>query len=447
MRLHTVLTLLFLSLINFTVAQNVGIGTTTPAEKLEVKNPLRSTVKISAGSLADTTQVIFNNTGSSSGFYTDFSIKSVREEGLFFSSTSDLAVNTSSNSLVIRPGGNIGLGINLPAYRLQVNEPVAASTYMSFTNPITGSTVTDGLVLGLTGNSGILYNLENSSLQLGTNGNTRLMIEADGDVGIGTISPTAKLHINGGVKLEGLNIFEFGAGVAGKEVNAGKIGYNGFGQNGLVFVGGGTNASNRSFYFFGEGGTTFSGPATVTGNVNIAGQLQMNGIPGTAGQVLTSNGAADPAWTNASFGNSVRFAASYSDDLSSYPSTNSAFTSIYNYSPADISISATTITVNKSGLYHIEGYMNANANFASAPSYIYTSCFLYLDGNQFHFAYSEPFNLNSNFAFQYNKVTHFSQDIYLTAPATVTPFGSIGSNLGATSRSLSGKITGYLISE
>jgi hypothetical protein len=38
-----------------TEAQNVGIGTTAPTEKLEVKNPLRSTLKISAGSLADTT--------------------------------------------------------------------------------------------------------------------------------------------------------------------------------------------------------------------------------------------------------------------------------------------------------------------------------------------------------------------------------------------------------
>ena len=42
------------------------------------------------------------------------------------------------------------------------------------------------------------------------------------NVGIGTNTPTAKLDVNGGIKLQGLNLFEFGAGVAGKEVNAGK---------------------------------------------------------------------------------------------------------------------------------------------------------------------------------------------------------------------------------
>ena len=216
----------------FIQAQNVGIGTTTPTEKLEVKNPLRSTLKISAGGLADTTQLIFSNSGSTAGFYTDFSITSIRENGLFFSSQSDFPANNSANSLVITPGGNVGVGI-VPTSKFHVN-----------------------------GNS--LF--------------------------------TGTMDVNGNMKLQGLNLFEFGAGVAGKELNAGKIGYNAFGTNALAIVGAGTKSTNRAVYFFAEGGTTFTGPATILGNTNITGQLQVNGIPGTTGQVLTSNGTSNPTW-------------------------------------------------------------------------------------------------------------------------------------------------------
>jgi hypothetical protein len=89
------------------------------------------------------------------------------------------------------------------------------------------------------------------------------------NVGIG-ITPTAKLHVNGTIKMEGNNMFEFGGGVVGKEVNAGKIGYNAFGTNSLEIVGAGTNAANRQVYFFAEAGTTFNGPIFAGGSSSVA---------------------------------------------------------------------------------------------------------------------------------------------------------------------------------
>lgn len=89
------------------------------------------------------------------------------------------------------------------------------------------------------------------------------------NVGIG-ITPTAKLHVNGTVKIEGSNMLELGGGVAGKEVNAGKIGYNAFGTDALEIVGAGTNAANRKVYFFAESGTTFNGPIFAAAGSNIA---------------------------------------------------------------------------------------------------------------------------------------------------------------------------------
>lgn len=73
----------------------------------------------------------------------------------------------------------------------------------------------------------------------------RMAVNSAGNVGIGTTNPTAKLHVNGPAKIQANNFLEFGAGVAGKEINAGKIVYNGFLSNALDVVGAGTAAGSR----------------------------------------------------------------------------------------------------------------------------------------------------------------------------------------------------------
>jgi hypothetical protein len=147
MRLHTVLTILFLSLINFAVAQNVGIGTTTPAEKLEVKNPLRSTVRISSDNYIDTTQLLLRNRNSNNEG-TDFSIKSIREQGLIISSLSDLPQNNSDNSLVILPNGRVGVKTPTPGYAFDVNGDMNTNAALR----VNGNAGTNGQVLRSNGN-------------------------------------------------------------------------------------------------------------------------------------------------------------------------------------------------------------------------------------------------------------------------------------------------------
>ena len=102
--------------------------------------------------------------------------------------------------------------------------------------------------LGSTG-----LNLSESNVAAG-----RLFIENGGDVGIGTTAPGARLHVAGGVKIDGANTLEFGAGVAGKEANAGKIGYHAFSGDALDIVGAGTGA-NRVIRFYAENGAGFNG--------------------------------------------------------------------------------------------------------------------------------------------------------------------------------------------
>jgi hypothetical protein len=90
-------------------AQNVGIGTTTPTAKLEVMNPVSSTVKISGTTFFDTTQLLLSNRNSINQG-TDFKLRSIREQGLYISSASDLGSNTNDSTMVIHPSGRIGIG-------------------------------------------------------------------------------------------------------------------------------------------------------------------------------------------------------------------------------------------------------------------------------------------------------------------------------------------------
>jgi hypothetical protein len=79
------------------------------------------------------------------------------------------------------------------------------------------------------------------------------------------------LHVNGGIKVNGNNSIELGAGVAGKQVNAGKIGYALFTSDAVDMLGASVGGSERKIRFWAEGGSTFEGSVNVSSNANIDG--------------------------------------------------------------------------------------------------------------------------------------------------------------------------------
>jgi uncharacterized coiled-coil protein SlyX len=161
-------------------------------------------------------------------------------------------------------GGNVGVGTAVPLAKLHIagNIKVDSTNSIEFGAGIAGKEFNAGKIGYETFTPGTL-----DIVGAGTNGTNRKIkfwSEAgayfNGSVGIGVPAPLAKLHIAGNVKIDGNNTIEFGAGVAGKEVSAGEIGYQSFGNfDALDIVGAGTTGANRKIKFWNEGGAEFSG--------------------------------------------------------------------------------------------------------------------------------------------------------------------------------------------
>ncbi|MBL7745482.1 MAG: hypothetical protein JNN00_18575 [Chitinophagaceae bacterium] len=112
----------FFSLVSF--SQNVGIGTTTPNARLEIKDTALTKTKISSKHYLDTSQLIFSNRLSDI-YGTDIILSSNQESGLRVIARSDLPQNNSDSILMITPSGRLGINKqNLPAYTLDVNGDV-----------------------------------------------------------------------------------------------------------------------------------------------------------------------------------------------------------------------------------------------------------------------------------------------------------------------------------
>ena len=96
------------------------------------------------------------------------------------------AASTTGPLLLNPSGGLVGIGTSAPSARLSVEGSLSA----------TGA---GGYIFGTGGDTdGGLFSPADGVVTLKTNGNERLRVDATGNLGIGTTSPTQKLHLNGG---------------------------------------------------------------------------------------------------------------------------------------------------------------------------------------------------------------------------------------------------------
>jgi hypothetical protein len=97
--------------------------------------------------------------------------------------------------LALNPnGGNVGIGTTNPASNLHLHS-ASSATVMKISNSSSGVGAFDGMAIALGNGFSQLWYYENGYFRIATNNSERMRITSTGDVGIGTTSPGAQLHL------------------------------------------------------------------------------------------------------------------------------------------------------------------------------------------------------------------------------------------------------------
>jgi hypothetical protein len=155
---------------------NVGIGTTSPSERLHVIDNILLT------------GVIKNSAGSAS--LPSYTSSADLTSGMWFPGASQVALSTAGiQALTVDASQRVGIGIT-PAYKLDVSgtsttpfrlQSSGSTAYMSIHNSSTGTTpISDGLTIGMAGLNANIINVEAGVLNLTTNNNTAVTIDTFG---------------------------------------------------------------------------------------------------------------------------------------------------------------------------------------------------------------------------------------------------------------------------
>ena len=184
---------------SITNAGNVGIGTTSPAYKLDISGQIRVDNGVGNGSgqaliVGGSGDVTLTSGGSLFfGAYDYGNSTYIRgydnSAGLYFYADGTLTMNVAGN-------GNVGIGTTSPSDTLDLYQ-AANTTAIRLTSAGVGSKIYR-LTSQLIGVSNAGFGIQNA-----TDGRYELAIDGSGNVGIGTTSPSEKLHIAGNVQISG----------------------------------------------------------------------------------------------------------------------------------------------------------------------------------------------------------------------------------------------------
>ncbi|RYU94743.1 hypothetical protein [Emticicia agri] len=252
---------------NFTFnGGKVGIGTTTPTSTLDLRGATGiSTMNIRsiAGISSEHAGIVFQDGRSKIGYDGTYS-------GLVLA-TSDISkpiifgnsINAGSGeSMRLAGSGNLGIGTNNPLTKLHITlNTITGAAVQTIETIGTGGrpytlfkaeNANYGLIGYESGSSGdvmSIYNYRNAALQFGTNNTSRMIIDGNGNIGVGITPATDKFTVQGSAVFRGAST---GAIFAHDNVNGGRtyLALDGNSSNGGI--GGGGDYIMLSKYTNGE---------------------------------------------------------------------------------------------------------------------------------------------------------------------------------------------------
>ncbi len=174
-------------------AGNVGIGTTTPSVKLETY----TTGTFSLAASSNNGSLWFGH-DATTNFIQSVATNRTSAQNLYIGGYATQApALTEIEGASIFLNGNVGIGTSTPQRALSIYK--SSSPVLQLTDSTAGESVNDGFLLTQSGLSTYLENTEAGPMYFRTSAANRMVIGANGNVGIGTTSPTYKLEVAGDV--------------------------------------------------------------------------------------------------------------------------------------------------------------------------------------------------------------------------------------------------------
>ncbi len=200
---------------------NIGIGTSSPSHRLHVYTASSDSEiagfrsgggfgKIISGNPTNVVEMGASNTNAWIGTPSSNVVKNLTFQ------TGGAAVMTLDFADL-----KVGIGTSTPAYRLHVVQGVPQIAKFQTTAPkgngqISVENSSLAALLGVNGGGGWVESTNGSDFSVKTSNATRLLVNGSGDVGIGTGTPLAKLHVEGNES--GDTLAYFSGGESGSDI-------------------------------------------------------------------------------------------------------------------------------------------------------------------------------------------------------------------------------------